>query len=79
MLAGAPVFAAQLETHKMREALNKGDHDILQNMNLATRGTAGEFIKVLRQASPIAVLRMVNMDCCNAITRRLAVAADCLD
>ena len=57
MLVSAPLFTAQIDLHKAREALKAGDQHAIQNLNLASRGTAGEFMKALSQAAPLNVLK----------------------
>ena len=79
MLAGAPVFVAQLDKHKAQAALSAGNKKVLEKLNMARRGSAAELIQVLRQAPPASLLNLVNSKCGQIVTRSLARAAESLD
>ena len=79
MMAGAPILTAQLNIQKIQQALNSGDHDMLEDMNMATRGTAGEFVRFLSQATPLSVLKVINKKQADAVARSLSLAAEGLD
>ena len=46
---------------------------------MATRGTAAEFVELLSQATPLAVLILANKRCSNIVDRNIALAAEGLD
>lgn len=77
MLVGAPLFSAQLGAHTIRKLLSSGDDAI--TFNLATVGTAGQFIKALGKMSPLNVLRLINETNEKALTAGLLQHADDLD
>ena len=77
MLVGAPLFSAQLGAHTIRKLLSSGDDAI--TFNLATVGTAGQFIKTLGKMSPLNVLRLINKSNEEALTAGLLQHADDLD
>ena len=77
MLAGAPLFSAQLGAHTVRKLLSSGDD--ATTFNLATVGTAGQFIKALGKMSPLNVLRLINKTNEEALTASLLQHADDLD
>ena len=79
MMAGAPILTAQLHIQKIQQALNGGDHNILEGMNMATRGTAGEFVRFLSQATSIGVLKLINKKQADMVARSLSLAAEGLD
>ena len=77
MLVGAPLFSAQLGAHTIRKLLSSGDDTT--TFNLATVGTAGQFIKSLGKMSPLNVLRLINKNNEEALTASLLQHADDLD
>ena len=77
MLVGAPLFSAQLGAHTIRKLLSSGDD--ATSLNLATVGTAGQFIKTLGKMSPLNVLRLINKTNEEALTVGLLQHADDLD
>ena len=58
MLAGAPLFASQLGAYEIRKSLDSGDLDT--SIDLAARGTAAQFIKMLGKLAPLRILKLVN-------------------
>ena len=77
MLIGAPLFTAQLGAHSIRKALSLGKDGI--TVDLAARGTAGQFIKLLGQMPPLEVLKLINKPSYDALTGKLLQHADDLD
>ena len=58
MLAGAPLFAAQLGAYEIRRILDSGARET--SIDLAARGTAAQFIKMLAKLAPLGILMLVN-------------------
>ena len=62
MLIGAPILLAQTDVDQACDALATGEDNKLDGMDLEARGIAAQFIQRLNQASPRAVLRLVNRE-----------------
>ena len=77
MLFGAPLFSAQMSAHTVRKLLSAGEDDI--SVDLATVGTAGQFIKMLGKMSPLDMIKLVNKPSWEALTDVLLQHADDLD
>ena len=77
MLAGAPLFAAQLGAHEIRRLLSSGDSEA--SFDLAARGTAAQFIKMLGKVSPLGLFKLVNKPLHDQLLERLLQNADDLD
>ena len=77
MLVGAPLFSAQLGAHTIRKLLSSGDDAV--SLNLATVGTAGQFIKALGTMSPLNVLSLNNKTNEKALTASLLQHANDLN
>lgn len=78
-LIGAPLFSAQLGAHELRQLLNTGKTNILDNIQPHTVGTAAEFQKALGLASPLSVIKFVNKPAFEKILEGLLQHADDLD
>ena len=77
MLAGAPLFAAQLGAYEIRKILDSGAKET--SIDLAARGTAAQFIKMLAKLSPLGILKLVNKHLHDQLSERLLQHADDLD
>ena len=62
MLIGAPVLLAQVDINEVLESLSVGSDNAVTNLNMETRGTAGQLIQRLSLESPQAILRLVHSD-----------------
>ena len=79
MLAGAPLFMAQTGAQEIRMQLSRGDDEVFTGGNLATRGTAGQFIKMLSKMSILGILKLINKPRFDEVTELLLQHADDLD
>ena len=79
VLLGAPLFVAQVGAHSIRGTLNEGERSVLKDMNLATRGTAGQFMKALARAPILEIVRHVNSAKYKKLREALLQHADDLD
>ena len=57
-LAGAPLLVAQLGALEFRNRMVRGDNSAAKNLRLGTVITVAEFLKLLGQMSPLAVLQL---------------------
>ena len=78
MLVGAPILLAQLATHSVQEVFANGEESI-QGFDMATKGTAKQFMPMLSKASPLAVLRLIINGSEANIKRGLSQVAECLN
>ena len=79
LLAVAPLFMAQVGAQEIRKELSTGDDEVFDRMGLATRGTAGEFIKAIGKMSPLGILRMTDKKRWEVISEKLLQHGDDLD
>ena len=59
--------------------LSRGDDEVFTGGNLATKGTAGQFIKMLGKMSILGILKLVNKPRFDEVTELLLQHADDLD
>lgn len=79
LLAAAPLFMAQVGAQEIRKELSTGDDEVFDRMGLATRGTAGEFVKAIGKMSPLGILRLTDKKRWEAISEKLLQHGDDLD
>ena len=76
MLSGASLFVAQIGAQAIRKQLTTGDDDVFSEINLATVGTAGQFIKMIGKMSALGVLKLANKRNFKVVTELLLQHAD---
>ena len=79
LLTAAPLFMAQVGAQEIRKELTTGDDEVFDRMGLATRGTAGEFIKAIGKMSPLGILRMTDKKRWEVLSEKLLQHGDDLD
>ena len=77
MLTEAPLFTAQLGAHEIRRMLSSGYFET--SFDLAARGTAAQFIKMLGILSPLGLFKLANKSLHDKLLERLLQNADDLD
>ena len=60
MFVGAVLFVQQMGFREIQRIMTHGDRTILDNMNLGSYGTAGEFMKALSKAPLLQILEVTN-------------------
>jgi hypothetical protein len=62
MLAGAPLMVAQLGAQDLKRKMVTGKTDILRSLRLGAPSTVGQVLMQLRDAPPLAILKLCNKE-----------------